>query len=122
MLVFDETLMFDSFVFFTLSWILTKQPKQNKSLQLDMLLHMGTLSRLWSYQSLHFPPYCCILSGEAYTNVIAFGLSWPAITSTIYHTHGKHANRYILSGEADTNVIAFGLSRPAITSTIYHSR
>jgi hypothetical protein len=43
-----------------------------------------------------------------YTNVIAFGLSRPAITPTIYHTHGKHANHYILSGEADTNVLAFG--------------
>jgi hypothetical protein len=47
---------------------------------------------------------CCVLSGEATnTSFIVFGLTWPGLEPTIYHTWGEHANYYT------TNVVIYSI-------------
>ena len=41
-------------------------------------------------------PKCCMFSQEAVnTNIIVFGLTWPGLEHTIYHTQSEHTNHYI---------------------------
>ena len=40
-------------------------------------------------------PKCCLFSREAAnTKIIVFGLTWPGLEPTIYHTQNEHANHY----------------------------
>ena len=60
-----------------------------------MSLHSDTLFWFRATQSLLFLLNAALLIGEAAnTNFIFYGLTWPWIESTIFHTLGEHTNHY----------------------------
>ena len=59
-----------------------------------MSLHSNTLFWFRAYQSLLFLFNAAFLAEKQQIPILVFGLTWPGLKPTIYHTRGEHAKHY----------------------------
>ena len=72
----------------TLSWIFIVLAHWNNSTQIDMLLHSDTLSWFQPNQTVLFLLNAVHLVEKQKIPIPVFGLTWPGLEPTIYHTQG----------------------------------